>query len=104
MRGLAEIKRVAEGLHALSAAPRASWRAISQRVEEVPFTALAIDAPSAFMLAKAGVAIARQLPHAHETNETELRGVAQSLSVILINELIAAGIPFEAPWWNREAG
>lgn len=97
-----DIQQVAFGLYDLSQQPRDVWLATAHRIEEIRLSGGVIERlPAAVMLASGAKAIARQMPYAHASNETELRGVALALSTILLNELSGAGVEIAAPWWNK---
>lgn len=101
MRDTGQLEALIDALGKLSRAEREQWHLHVEAIKKLRPIAMAVAGDCTAMLASAAITYARQMPRASTVNEVELRSVAMSMSVILANELAAAGGP-ERAYYARE--
>lgn len=85
----------------IARAERSSWYGLTVQIRKVPRILSSEAGEQACIIAASGRNLVAQMDSAITENETEFRGVAQSLATILGNELVAHGGPAR-PHWAQE--
>lgn len=97
------LTRIIELLREAGHANRAHWRSYAMAIDRVERVGATEAGACAFALAGAARSLIRQLPHAHESAEPELRAICLSLANALQIELNERGNPDAGrPYYAKE--